>query len=142
MVVLIKGEIEIRLVERQGLTMGGKVCQASDRALMDNERSLAKNMPLLSEFTRYGIGRSRKRRAKMLYRRPISNGVEYLINNLEGNKSSLADKNAGGFLKQKANSKVEENEKSLLEGTEFGVISYEWMFRILRNKYHGPEGRQ
>ena len=47
-----------------------------------------------------------------------------------------------GGLKRKAKSKVEENEKSLLEGNNFGPISYEWMFRILRNKYQEPEGRQ
>ena len=53
---------------------------------------------------------------------------------LEGDKSSLTDKNAGGFLKHKPKSKAEENDKAILECRDFGPISYEWMFRILRDK--------
>ena len=31
-------------------------------------------------------------------------------------------------------------QKSLLSVNDFGPISYEWMFMIFRDKYHGREG--
>ena len=37
-------------------------------------------------------------------------GVDSFINNFKDNKSTLMDKNSGGFLKDKSKSKVEENE--------------------------------
>ena len=52
-----------------------------------------------------------KRWAQMLYNRPIRNGVDYFINNFKGDISSITGKNAGGFLKQKEKSEIEENEK-------------------------------
>ena len=64
---------------------GGKVYQDSGWALKANGGSLAKNMPLLSEFARYAEwGIASKRWAKMLYNHPLSNGVDYFINNLKG----------------------------------------------------------
>ena len=88
---------------------GGKVYHGSDWALKTKGRSLAKIMPLLSEFTFYVDWETDVARwAKMLYIRPISQRVDYFPNNLEGNKSSLADKSAGGVLKHKSKSKVAE----------------------------------
>ena len=80
---------------------GGKVYQDSGRGLKTNVRCLAKNMPLLNEFTRYGEwGVAAKRWAVMLYNHPLSSGVDYFSNNLGDNKSSLTDRNAAGFLKK------------------------------------------
>ena len=122
---------------------GGKVKQDSDCDLKTNERSFAKNMLLLSEFTcNVDWGAATKRWEKMLYNHPISQGVDYFINNLISSKSSLTDNHAGGegLIKHKAKSKVEERGKALLEGKESEPISYEWAFRILRNKHQEPEG--
>ena len=84
----------------------GKVYQDSDWDLKTNGRSLAKNVPLRSEFTYYGdLGNAAKRWAKMLYVHPISNGVDYFIDNSKDCKSSISAKNAGGFPNQKAKSK-------------------------------------
>ena len=55
------------------------------------------------------------------------------------NKNTLTDKNAGGFLEQKAKAKVGENEKELPDGKDFGPISYEWAFMIFKDKYQGQE---
>ena len=43
---------------------GGKVYQDSDWVLKTNEGSLAKNMPLLIQFTRYGDGDRSKKMGK------------------------------------------------------------------------------
>ena len=67
----------------------------------------------------------------MLYNRPVSLGVDYFISNLEPSKSSLSDKNVGGFLKHKSKSNVEEREKAILDGRDFEPISCEWTFMIL-----------
>ena len=76
---------------------GCKVYKDSDWGVKTNERSLARNMPVLSEFTRYGEwGTSSKRWANMLYNRPISRWADYFINNLKGGKSAIVGKNAGG----------------------------------------------
>ena len=79
--------------------------------------SLAKSMHLLSEFTRYvRVGVEARRWAEMLYNRPLSRGVDYPINNIKANKSSLADKNAGGLLKQKGEIENRRKRKSALIG--------------------------
>ena len=67
-------------------------------------------MPLLSEFASYlDWEAAAEIWAKMLYNRPVSQRVDYSISNLADNESSLTDKNAGGFLKHRAKSKVAEN---------------------------------
>ena len=54
---------------------GGKARRDSDRALKTYERSVAGNMPLLSEFTNYSEwGEDARRRATMLRNLPISMG--------------------------------------------------------------------
>ena len=54
---------------------GEKAYRDSDRALKTNERPLAKNMHLLSEFSRYVDWETdAKRWETMLYNRPISPG--------------------------------------------------------------------
>ena len=54
---------------------GGKVYQDSGWDLETNGRSLAKNVHLHIEFTRYGeCGIAAKRRAVILYNRPLSIG--------------------------------------------------------------------
>ena len=68
-----------------------------------NERSLARHMPLLSEFTRYGEwGAEAKRWANMLYNRPVRSGVNYFINSIKENESSIMDKSACGHPKTKS----------------------------------------
>ena len=59
---------------------------------------------------------------------------------MKGGKSSLSDKNSGGFLKRKAMSKSGESEKPMMGGGDFEPISYEWAFRILGDKYQEPDG--
>ena len=76
----------------------------------------------------------------MLYNRPISSGVYYFVNNWKDRKGSQIDVDACGFLKRKAKSEIEENEKSILMGELYGPIGYDWMFRILNAKYQEPEG--
>ena len=76
----------------------------------------------------------------MLYIRPLSSWADYFTTNLEEDKNSLTDTITGGFLKQQAKSKIEENGKSLLEGNDSEPISYEWAFMIFRDKYQEPEG--
>ena len=64
---------------------GGKAFADSDRAVKINERSVAKPMPLLSEFSSYCACEIEAQRwAMMLYNRPISLGIDYFINNLKG----------------------------------------------------------
>ena len=64
---------------------GGKARKDSDRALKTNERSVATNMPLLSEYANYGDWETDAERWEMmLYNRPISSGVDYFVNNLKG----------------------------------------------------------
>ena len=62
---------------------------------------LAKNMPLLSEFSRYGeLEFAAKRWAMMLYNRPVIRGVDYFINNLKVSKTSVIDKNSAVSLRK------------------------------------------
>ena len=76
----------------------------------------------------------------MLYSRPLSCGVDYFINNLKDNKKSLTAKNAGGFIKQKETSEIQEIEKGLLGGKDFETLSYEWAFGISKPNYQEQEG--
>ena len=81
-----------------------------------------------------------KRWANMLHNRPVCSGVDYFINNIKANKSSLMDKNAGGGLKPKSGNGNRRNEKAHLEGSDFEPFSYEWVFVILKPKYKEQEG--
>ena len=76
----------------------------------------------------------------MLYIRPLSSWADYFTTNLEEDKNSLTDTITGGFLKQQAKSKIEENGKSLLEGNDSEPISYEWAFMIFKAEYKEQEG--
>ena len=87
-----------------------------------------------------GMGIAAKRWARKLYSRPLSSVVDYFINSIRENKNSPMGKNAGGFLKQKVELEMEENEKALLEGNDFEPISYEWVFMIFKAKYREQEG--
>ena len=90
---------------------GGEVYRDSDWALRPNGGTLANNMPILREFTRYGEwGGASKRWAKVLYIRPLSRGVDYFASNLKQSKKSLTSKSAGGVLKQKRSRKFEQSE--------------------------------
>ena len=71
-------------------------------------------MRLLGEFARCGEwGIASKRWPKVIYNHPLNSGVGYFRNNLKGSNNSLMGKNAGGYLKQKAELGIEENEKNL-----------------------------
>ena len=67
MVASINGEIETPTGREPMTDPGGKVYQDSDWALKTNERSLAKNMPLLSEFTRCGEWGSQQKYGQRRY---------------------------------------------------------------------------
>ena len=67
-------------------------------------------------------------------------GIYYFVNNLKGRKTAKIDVEAGGFLKHKASSKIEDNEKESLRGESYEPIGYGWMFRILKSKYQEPNG--
>ena len=63
-----------------GTDPGCKVYQDSDLALKTNERSLAKKMPVLSEFTFYVDWEiAAKRWAKMLCNHPVSQSMGRLF---------------------------------------------------------------
>ena len=63
---------------------GGRAYRDSDLSLKTNERDVAKNMPLLSEFTNYGDwGAGASRWARMLRGRPIRLRLDCFVNNLE-----------------------------------------------------------
>ena len=82
----------------------------SDWATKINEREVAKQMPLLSEFSGYkDWGDDAKRRAEMLYNRPISLSIIYFIVNLI-DSVDLTDKVESGHLKHKLALKVNSNE--------------------------------
>ena len=91
---------------------GGKAYQDSEWALRTNERSVARNIPLLSEFTNYADWETdARRRAMMLYNRPIRMGVDYFVNNLNDIAASILAKNAGGFAKHKSKQKLKKTRK-------------------------------
>ena len=91
----IKAKVKIR-GRPQMIDHGGKVYKDSECCLKTNERSLASNMPFLSEFTCYGEWKAAEKRwAIMLYNRPISSGVDYFINILTEGESSVMAKNSG-----------------------------------------------
>ena len=78
----------------------------SDWALKTNERSIAKQMPLLSEFPGYiEWGEEAERWAKTLYGHPVSSSVDYFIINL-GDIAELNDKESIGHLGRKPKIKV------------------------------------
>ena len=98
-------------------------------------------MPLLSEFASYVDWEADARRwAMMLYNRPISMAVDYFVNNMNDNETSVIYKNAGGFSKHKSEAKVEENEKATIQWGNYDPVSYAWAFKVLRGKFRGPEG--
>ena len=67
----------------------------------------------------------------MLYNRPISLGVDYFVNNLKHIETSKIDGEASGFVKNKAQSEIEENGKAILKGELYVPIGCEWMFTVL-----------
>ena len=112
-----------------------------DWALKTNERAIAKNMPLLSEYANYGdSGTDARRWEMMLYNRPSNLGIDYFVNNLKGLETSKIDVEAGGLLKNKAKSKIDENETAILKGELEEPVGYDWAFQILREKRREPEG--
>ena len=81
-------------------------------ALKINGRSVAKNVPLLSEFDNYADwGTDTMRRVWMLYSRPVSLGIDYVVNNLKGRKTSKIEVEAGGLINHKVESKLKKMRK-------------------------------
>ena len=66
----------------------------------------------------------------MLSDGPVSLGIDYFVSNLEGRRASEIDGEAGGFLKRKMRSVIDENAKGILRGESYDAICYGWMFRI------------
>ena len=111
---------------------GCKAYRDSEWDFKTNGRAIAKNMHLLSEYTNYGDWETEAtRRPMMLYNLPVSLGIEYFANSSEERKASKIDVAAGGFLKNIAMSKIDENEKAIL-GVNCTARVYDWMFKILR----------
>ena len=97
-------------------------------------------MPLMSEFPRYrSWERSAKRWKNLLHNHPVSNVIEYFINNLRDSHHPL-DRGTGDFLKNHFRKKIEVNEELLNKGEPFEMIGYEWMFRALKDKYEERPG--
>ena len=66
---------------------GDQAYKDSDRALKINEGAIAKNMPLLSEFSNYdGWETDTTRWVMVLYNRPVSLGLDYVVSNPNGRK--------------------------------------------------------
>ena len=57
--------------------------------------------------------------------------VDYCIKKLKRGETSVIDRDAGGFLKRKMKEKVEENEKAILNGVNYGPVNYESKFKAL-----------
>ena len=59
-------------------------------------------------------------------------------------KTSILDKNSGGFLKRKLGvgwgvGGVGANEKAILKGENYDPVGYEWMFKVLWGKFREPD---
>ena len=119
---------------------GGKAFADSERDVEINERAVARQMPLLSEFSSYSAWEIEAQRwARMLYNRPISLGVDYFINDLKG-FASKTDLMAGGSTKHKLQAITDDNEEATKKGDVYEPIDYVWVFKILKSKYQGPVG--
>ena len=119
---------------------GGLIYEPSTWALKASERSPVGHMPLLFEFTSYSTWEPAARRwNNLLYNHPVSSVIEYYINNLKESPNIL-NNGAGDFLKNQFRKKQDQNEKSLALGEDFEKIGYEWMFRILKEKYQERPG--
>ena len=71
-------------------------------------------MPLFIEYANYGDwGTDAKRRPGMLYNRPIRSGIDCFVK-IEGSETAKIDVEAGGLLKHKMSSEIEDNEKEFL----------------------------
>ena len=118
---------------------GGKAFEDSEWSSKLNGRSVMQTMPLLSEFARYCDWDTEARRwAMMLYNHPVSLGIDYFTNNLNGNKTPRLYEESAGFLKRKLKSKIDENEEAIKKGDVYEPTNYDWMFKILRAKYQEP----
>ena len=119
----------------------GKASADRERDAKINERSVAKSMPLLIEFPIYfGWEIEAQRWPMLLYNRPVSLGIDYFVNKLKGSKTSRVDVEAGGVLKHKLKSKIDENEEAIKKGGDYEPTNYVWAFNILRTKFQEPDG--
>ena len=93
---------------------GGKAFAKSEWATKINERSVAKQMPLMGEFSSYSEWETEAQRwTRMLYNRPISLVIDYFIINLKDTEVRR-DFEASGFLKRKSKSRKMMRMKKLL----------------------------
>ena len=76
----------------------------------------------------------------MLYNLPVSLVIDYFTANLE-DSGARADVEAGSFSKRKPKSKSDENEEAIKNGAEYEPIGYEWVFKVLKSRYHEPVGQ-
>ena len=90
---------------------GWKAYAKSDRAAKINERSVAKQMPLLGEFPGYSEWETDARRwTSMLYNRPVSLVIDYSVINLKDSEART-DKESSGYLKYKLKAKTDKLKK-------------------------------
>ena len=87
------------------------------------------------------LGGEAQRCAGMLHNRPVSLGIDYLVNNLTDSNTSRVGGEYAGFLKRKLKSEIGENEEDIKEGDVYEPINYFWTYTILRGKYQEPDGR-
>ena len=103
---------------------GGKAFAKSERAAKINEISVAKQMPLMSEFSSYSVwGTEAPRWTRMLYNRPISLAVDYFAVNLK-NSEFRKDSEASCLPKHKSKSETDENEEAIKKGVVYEPIDY------------------
>ena len=68
---------------------GGKAYKDIDWALKINESAIARKIPLLIEFDNYDDrGTDTMRLVRMFYNRPVSLGVDYVVNNPKHRETS------------------------------------------------------
>ena len=69
----------------------------------------------------------------------MSSAIEYFINNLK-NSGGILDRGDGDFLKSHFRKKMDQSDNLLMSGESYEKIGYEWMFRILKEKYKERPG--
>ena len=67
-------------------------------SLKTNERSMVKQMPLLSEFPSYSeLGEEARRWAETLYNHPISSVIDYFVVNFIASTNRIDNESGGAF---------------------------------------------
>ena len=76
----------------------------------------------------------------MLYNHAVRLVIDYFVINLKGGEART-DRDASSFSIHNMKSESDENEEAIKNGGEYEHIGYEWMFEVLKSRYHEPDGR-